>query len=93
MEITKKDVELAAKLAKMTVSSEEADIYQAQLEALFKWVRELSVLDTDGVKLTNVTLAAHTRADNPVENPVRAQALRADFADIENNQAKVKKVL
>ena len=52
MEITKKDVALAAKLAKMHVSEQEADVYQAQLEALFKWVAELSSANTDGVKLT-----------------------------------------
>ena len=35
MEITKKDVALAAKLAKMRVSEHEAAVYEAQLKALF----------------------------------------------------------
>ena len=40
MEITKKDVELSAKLAKMRVSEQEAVIYEAQLKELFCWVKE-----------------------------------------------------
>lgn len=91
--ITTQDVELAAKLAKMAVSEHEVAVYQSQLEALFKWVKELSAINTDGVVLTNVTLAAHTRADEAVTDPERAALLRADFADIEKDQAKVKKVL
>jgi len=93
MEITKKDVELAAKLAKMKVTGEEAAIYEDQLRALFGWVKELEAVNTDDVKLTNVTLAAHMRQDIPITDEVRAQHLRAAFAETENGLAKVKKVL
>lgn len=93
MEITKKDVELAGKLAKMKVTGEEAAIYEDQLRALFGWVKELQAVNTDNVKLTNVTLAAHTRTDVPVTDETRARALRAVFAQEENGCAKVKKVL
>ena len=93
MKITKKDVELAGKLAKMKVTGEEAAIYEDQLRALFGWVEELKGVNTDNVKLTNVTLAAHTRQDAPVTDPVRAAALRAVFTQEENGCAKVKKVL
>lgn len=93
MEITKKDVELAAKLAKMKVTGEEAAIYEDQLRALFGWVKELEVVNTDNVKLTNVTLAAHTRKDEPVTDTARAEMLRGAFAESENGSAKVKKVL
>lgn len=93
MEITKKDVELAAKLAKMKVTGEEAAIYEDQLRALFGWVEELKGVNTDNVKLTNVTLAAHTRKDEPVTDAQRAEALRGAFTESENGSAKVKKVL
>lgn len=93
MIITKKDVELAGKLAKMHVTEKEAEIYQAQLEALFKWVKELAAVNTDAVKLRNVTLAAHTRKDEAVENPALAQTLRAMFSEQVDDCAKVKKVL
>ena len=91
--ITKQDVELAGKLARMTVSEEEADIYEGQLRALFGWVKELADINTDNVKLTNVTLAAHTRKDQAVTDEQAAANLRAMFAQELNGQAKVKKVL
>lgn len=91
--ITKQDVELAGKLARMTVSEQEADIYEGQLRALFGWVKELAALNTDGVKLTNATLAAHTRKDQAITDEQAAARLRAMFAEEVNGQAKVKKVL
>ena len=92
--ITKQDVELAAKLAKMTVSSQEAAIYEEQLRALFGWVHELASVNTDAVKLSNATLAAHVRKDQAVtDEQAAAGKLRAMFAEEVNDQAKVKKVL
>lgn len=91
--ITKQDVELAGKLARMTVSEQEADIYEGQLRALFGWVNDLKAINTDDVKLTNVTLAAHTRRDKAVTDEQAAAKLRAMFAQQLNDQAKVKKVL
>ena len=91
--ITKQDVELAGKLARMTVSPEEADIYEGQLRALFGWVNDLKAINTDHVKLTNATLAAHTRPDQAITDLQAAANLRAMFAEELNGQAKVKKVL
>jgi len=93
MSITKQDVALSGKLAKMAVTEQEASIYEAQLEALFKWVKELSAVNTDNVKLTNVNLAAHLRKDVPAEDAALAAQLRAVFAEQEKDCAKVKKVL
>lgn len=93
MEITKKDVALAAKLAKMRVSEHEVSVYQAQLEALFKWVKELSAVDTDGVSLAHASLSAHVRADEPVTNLELSAELRKDFNACLDDCAKVKKVL
>ena len=47
MEITKKDVAQAAKLANMQVNEQETSVYEAQLEGLFKWVAELAEVGTD----------------------------------------------
>ncbi len=93
MEITKKDVELAAKLSKMHISDQEAALYEDQLKALFKWVDELAAVNTEDVKLTNVNLSAHMRPDTAVTNPALAQTLRDAFPAREENSAKVKKVL
>ncbi len=91
--ITKQDVELAGKLARMTVSEQEADIYEGQLRALFGWVNDLKAINTDAVKLTNATLAAHMRKDQAVTDEQAAANLRAMFGEELNGQAKVKKVL
>ena len=91
--ITKQDVELAGKLAKMSVSEQEATIYEEQLRALFGWVNELKTVNTDGVKLTNATLAAHVRPDQAITDEQAAAQLRAMFAETLDGQAKVKKVL
>lgn len=91
--ITKQDVELAGKLARMSVSEQEADIYEGQLRALFGWVKELAAVNTDGVKLRNVSLAAHMRKDQAVTDEQAAAKLRAMFGEELNSQAKVKKVL
>ncbi len=93
MEITKEDVILAGKLAKMRVSEQETAVYEDQLKALFNWVKELSAVNTDGVELTNVNLSAHMRADEPVTDEKRAARLRADFNASLDDCAKVKKVL
>ena len=91
--ITKKDVELAGKLARMAVSEQEAGIYEGQLRALFGWVNDLKAINTDHVKLTNATLAAHMRKDQAISDEQAAARLRAMFAQELNDQAKVKKVL
>lgn len=91
--ITKKDVELAGKLARMAVSEQEADIYEGQLRALFGWVNDLKAINTEHVKLTNATLAAHMRKDQAITDEQAAAQLRAMFAEELNGQAKVKKVL
>lgn len=93
MEITKKDVELAGKLANMQINPEETALYEAQLKALFNWVQELSAVNTDGVKLSESDLAAFVRPDVPTQNDALAQELRNDFAAQANDCAKVKKVL
>jgi len=93
MEITKKDVALAGKLANMQVSEQEAAIYEEQLRALFKWVKELSAVNTDGVQLTNVNITAHIRADQPQTDLARAALVRSAFNDAQDDCAKVKKVL
>lgn len=93
MEITKKDVELSGKLAKMKVTDQEADIYKEQLEALFKWVAELKAVNTDGVELAETSLCAHMRKDEPVQDPALARTLIGAFNDQKDDRAKVKKVL
>lgn len=93
MLITKQDVALAAKLAKMKVSEEEVAIYEEQLRDLFSWVDDLSAVNTDQVSLEDASLAAFIRPDEPHADPARAAQLRQMFGSQEADSAKVKKVL
>lgn len=93
MAITKEDVRTIGKMADMAVSETEASIYEAQLEALFKWVTELSAVDTDHVKLDQSSFGASLRKDESKTNATLAKELRGDFAQEENGCVKVKKVL
>ncbi|MBR4592712.1 MAG: aspartyl/glutamyl-tRNA amidotransferase subunit C [Elusimicrobiaceae bacterium] len=93
MEITKKDVELAGKLAKMRISPEETAMHEAQLKSLFNWVDELSAVNTDNVTLSQTELAAFVRPDKPVSDRAQAEKLRQMFGSEEAGCAKVKKVL
>lgn len=93
MSITKEDVLTTGKMADMAVSEQEASIYEAQLEALFKWVKELSAIDTDGVQLDQAGFGAMLRRDEAKTDEALAKELRGDFAQEENGCVKVKKVL
>ena len=93
MPITKEDVRTTSKMADMAVSEQEASIYEAQLEALFKWVRELSSVNTDGVTLDQSAIGAMLRKDEAKTDAALAKELRGDFAQEENGCVKVKKVL
>jgi len=93
MSITKEDVRTTGKMADMAVSEQEASIYEAQLEALFKWVDELSAVNTDGVKLDQSSLGAMLRKDQAKTSETLSKELRGNFAQEENGCVKVKKVL
>lgn len=93
MDITKKDVELCGKLARMKMTAEETVIYEQQLKDLFNWVRELSVLNTDGIEIADTSVTAHLRQDIPVVDEALNQTLIHAFNDKEGRGAKVKKVL
>ena len=62
MNITKKDVEYAAALARLELSEEEKDKYAEQLNVILEYVNQLNDINTEGVEesshsipLTNVT--------------------------------------
>lgn len=86
----------AAKCAAMTkirLSDGEAALYERELKDLFRWVEELSEVDTSAVEETSVLRGAYLRPDTPVTDPQRADALVSAFNEKEGRCAKVKKVL
>ncbi|OGS02004.1 MAG: asparaginyl/glutamyl-tRNA amidotransferase subunit C [Elusimicrobia bacterium RIFOXYA1_FULL_47_7] len=53
MKITNKEVDYAARLARLELSAEEKEKYSAQLESILKYIDKLNELDTSGVKPTS----------------------------------------
>ena len=60
MAITKKDVEHAAKLARLALSQEETELYASQMAKILTHVEKLGALDTKGVEPTAYTMSPKT---------------------------------
>ena len=68
MKITRADVEHVALLARLELSSEEAETFTGQMDAILAYVEKLNELDTDGIIPTSHAV--------PVENAFREDAVR-----------------
>ncbi|MBI4657014.1 MAG: Asp-tRNA(Asn)/Glu-tRNA(Gln) amidotransferase subunit GatC [Elusimicrobia bacterium] len=103
MEITEKDVEYIAELARLELTSEEKRIYQTQLKNILDWMEMLNQTDTskvqpafhaacppeaDGTKEDGNVL----RDDRPVQSENREDILK-NAPDREFDFIKVKKVI
>ena len=82
-----------ARMTKIRLNPGEAQMYERELEDLFKWVEELSEVDTSYVPETCVEHAAYLRPDEPVVNEQLANTLVGEFNEQQDHCAKVKKVL
>lgn len=98
MEITEKDVEYIAELARLELTSEEKRIYQTQLKNILDWMEMLNQTDT-----SKVQPAFHAacppeadgnvlRDDRPVQSENRDDILK-NAPDREFDFIKVKKVI
>ncbi len=82
-----------ARMLKITLTEKEAEKYQAELQDLFAWVKQLSEVDVSQVQGSAVTRAAYLRPDVAVTDENLAQQLVGAFSEQEGHCAKVKKVL
>ncbi|MBI3398430.1 MAG: Asp-tRNA(Asn)/Glu-tRNA(Gln) amidotransferase subunit GatC [Deltaproteobacteria bacterium] len=60
MAITKRDVEHAAKLARLALSQEETELYASQMAKILTHVEKLGALDTKGIEPTSYTISPKT---------------------------------
>lgn len=60
MAITKKDVEHAAKLARLALSQEETELYASQMAKILTHVEKLGALDTKGIEPTAYAMPPKT---------------------------------
>ncbi len=89
--ITLDEIKKTAKLAKIEVTEEEANLYTKQLSDVLTWVAKLQEIKENPITKEN-SPCTYQREDTPVsfEN---TGALTAAFNDKKDNFLKVKKVL
>jgi len=63
MDITVRDVEHVAQLARLELSDREKELFAGQLGAILRYIEKLNELDTDGVEPTSHVL--------PISNVMR----------------------
>ncbi|PTM56492.1 Asp-tRNA(Asn)/Glu-tRNA(Gln) amidotransferase subunit GatC [Desmospora activa] len=77
MAISKEQVEHVAKLARLDLNEEEAQMYTEQLNDILRFAEKLNELDTDGVEPTShvLPMANVLREDERKDSLPREQAL------------------
>ena len=80
-------------MSKIRLTQKESEKYQAELQELFAWVKQLSEVNVSSVEEQTATRAAYLRPDEPVTDEALANTLVAAFSEQEGHCAKVKKVL
>ena len=93
MILEKDNIKKCAAMTKIRLNADEEKIYDNELKDLFRWVEELSEVDTSSVPETSIQHAAYLRPDEPVVNEKLADALVDAFNEQTGHCAKVKKVL
>lgn len=89
------DVKKLARLAKISITDDEAKKYQSELDAILGYVKVLDSIDTSGVEPTSqVTgLVNVTRPDEIIDYGVSKDELLANAPETEHGYLKVKRML
>ncbi len=93
MILEKDNVAQCARMTKIRLRPDEEKVYEKELADLFRWVEELSGVDTSSVTETCTAHGAYLRPDEPVTNAALSETLVRAFNEQEGHCAKVKKVL
>lgn len=96
MDITSKDVEYVARLARLKVSAAEKEMFAGQLQSILRYIDQLAAVDTSAVAPTshalnqsNVMRDDRARPPDPLE---RARLL-ANAPDRDGDYFRVQKVI
>ncbi|MFA6171134.1 MAG: Asp-tRNA(Asn)/Glu-tRNA(Gln) amidotransferase subunit GatC [Patescibacteria group bacterium] len=95
MELTKKEIEHIAKLARLDLTEEELKKYGGQLEGILGYIDMLKEVDTTGVEPTaQVTGLENMLREDKIEewDKAEVEAALKDSPDCEGRFVKVKKV-
>ena len=93
MILEKDHIAKCAAMTKIHLTGDEIALYDKELKDLFRWVEELSEVDTSAVQENSAKRAAYLRPDQPITDAARADQLVKEFNEQEGRCAKVKKVL
>ena len=94
MEITRKDIEHIAELAKLELTEKEKETYGAQLKDIFVWMEELNKADISNAEAASYTLSGeNVLREDEVEKFQDTSALLNNVPEREGDFIKVKKVI
>lgn len=95
MDITREDLKHLADLSNFSMSDEELNSLQGDLQGIVKYISELSELNTDGVEPTYQVFEMENtwRADEVLPMDADREALLNLTVEAKDNQIKVPKVL
>ncbi|MNJ43252.1 Aspartyl/glutamyl-tRNA(Asn/Gln) amidotransferase subunit C [compost metagenome] len=94
MSIESKDVEHVAKLARLTLTNEELDVFTEQLNAILQYAEKLNELDTEGVEpTTHVLRLSNVMRDDVVQESLTQEQVFRNAPEEEDGQFKVPAVL
>lgn len=93
--LTKDDVLKLAKLAKLSLSADEVELFAQEISEILKYVEQLNSAALEGIEPAyQVTgLANVTRPDEILDYGATPEQLLANVPAIDNGQIKVKKIL
>lgn len=88
-----KQIEKLAQAAKLKFNDSDLKVWSDTMQKIFAWLDQLEEVDTSSVTNTDMALAKEVlREDAAATSPDR-EAVLAGVPELEDNMAKVKKVL
>lgn len=94
MNITKKDVEYVAALARLEISEEEKEKYTGQLNMILEYVSRLNELDTEGVMPSyNLAPAADALREDTVKPSLEREKVLMNAPDKQDGCFKVPRII
>lgn len=95
MSISREEIKHIAELARLELTEEEQEIFGAQLDSIFGYVKQLEEVNTEGVEITSqVSGLVDVWRQDKVKDWSRDEVEMAlSQGDLEGGQVKVKKVL
>lgn len=94
MAITRKDVEIVARLARLALTEDEKQMFAGQLEKILAYIEKLKEIDTANVPPTAHPFSSKTSWREDLANPWKGtESILENAPEREESYFKVKKVI